>query len=197
MSQPGRGAVFLSAPAARAVEWVRRGVVPCHVLEHASWSVVVPAAGTSAAAAPYDDALTVLASRDVGSRLAPMIGLFLIDDVAAVTARASGRGPTRWALRGVDRAVVAGPNLPGLSPEHLHRVLGSGAPVRGVPVREVRNLWQRVDLAHDEWLVEVTAVLGLPGGRVLDGTDTDLGPVIPPAARSVTTFESVVKDVHQ
>ena len=46
-------------------------------------------------------------------------------------------------------------------------------------------------------LVEVTAVLGLPGGRVLDGTDTHLGPVIAPHARSVTGFESVVKDVHQ
>ncbi|WEV79311.1 hypothetical protein O9K63_05840 [Janibacter cremeus] len=197
MSTAGRGVVCLSATAASAADWVRRGVVPCHVLEHASWSVVVPARAASAAAAPYDDALTVLASRHVGPRLSPAIGLFRFDDVAVVTARAAGRAQTRWALRDADGRVVGGPDLPPLSPDDLHRALASGAPARRVPVREVRDLWRRGDLSHDEWLVEVTAVLGLPGGRVLDGTDTHLGPVIAPHARSVTGFESVVKDVHQ
>lgn len=197
MSQSGRGAVFLSAQVASAIEWVRRGVVPCHVLEHASWSIVVPAVGATDVAAPYDDALTVLASRYVGARLAPGIGLFHIDDTAVVTARAAGRGTTRWALRAADRAIVAGPQLPALSPADLHRALGSGAPTREVRVREVRDLWERTDLAHEEWLVEAATALGLPGARVLDGTDTDLGPIIRPGARSVTAFESVIKDVHQ
>ncbi|WP_435198840.1 hypothetical protein [Janibacter sp. GS2] len=197
MSQSGRGAVFLSTSVANAVEWVRRGVVPCHVLAHASWSTVVPAVGGTEVAEPYDDALTVLASRHVGARMAPAIGLFRIDDAAVVTARAAGRGSTRWALRSADRSIVAGPQLPRLTPEDLHRALGSGAPTREVPVREVRDLWRRTDLTHDEWLVEVATVLGMPGARVLAGTDTDLGPVIEPAARSITTFESVIKDVHQ
>ena len=78
MSQPGRGVVLLSASSARAVEWVRRGVVPCHVVEHSAWSIVVTASATSAAAQPYDDALTVLASRHAGPRLTPTIGLFVI-----------------------------------------------------------------------------------------------------------------------
>ncbi|WP_338747925.1 hypothetical protein [Janibacter alittae] len=197
MSTAGRGVVCLSATAASAADWVRRGVVPCHVLEHASWSVVVPARTASAAAAPYDDALTVLASRHIAPRLGPAIGLFHFDDVAVLTARAAGRAPTRWALRDSDGRVVGGPDLPRLTPEDLHRTLAGGATSRLVPIRQVRELWQRTDLAHDQWLVEVTAVLGLPAGRVLDGTDTHLGPVIAPHARSVAGFDSVVKDVHQ
>lgn len=197
MSQSGRGAVVLSAGAASAVEWVRDGVVPCHVLEHPSWSVVVPAVASTSVAAPYDDALMVLASRHIASRLAPAVGLFHIDDTAVLTARASGRGTTRWALRAADREIVAGPQLPPLTPARLHRVLGSAAPAREVPMREVRELWGRVDLPHEEWLVEAATVLGLPGARVLAGTDLDLGPVIQPGPRSVPAFESVIKDVHQ
>lgn len=197
MTQQGRGVVLLSASSARAVEWVRRGVVPCHVLEHSTWSIVVPATSSSAAAAPYDDALTVLAARHVPTAIAPSIGLLEIGDAAVITARAPGRSPIRWALRGADREVVRGPQLPPLTPESLHRTLAAGSGTREVPVREVRDLWTRADLTHLEWLVEATAVLGLPGGRVLDGSDTALGPVIAPNPRSVQDFESAVKDVHQ
>lgn len=190
--------MLLSASSARAVEWVRHGVVPCHVLEHSSWSIVVPATPGSAAAPPYDDALTVLASRHVASPMAPSIGLFEIGDAAIVTARAPGRSPVRWALRAADRAIVRGPQLPPLSPEDLHRTLATGAAAgaREVPIREIRGLFARTDLTHLEWLVEACAVLGLPAGRVLDGSDTALGPVIAPDARAVQAFESVVKDVH-
>ena len=88
MTQQGRGVVLLAASSASAVEWVRRGVVPCHVLEHSAWSIVVPATRASVTAAPYDDALALLASRHVGPRLTPSIGLFAMDDTAVVTARA-------------------------------------------------------------------------------------------------------------
>ncbi|GAA8848428.1 hypothetical protein DUHN55_26540 [Helicobacter pylori] len=196
MTQQGRGVVLLAAPAARAVEWVRSGVVPCHVLQHAAWSIVVPAASTSVTAAPYDDALTVLASRHAGPRLTPAIGLFVMDDTAVLTAR-SGRSPVRWALRSADREIVRGPRLPPLSPEDLHRTLAGNPAVREVPIREVRALWGRTDLTHVEWLVEVATVLGLPGSRVLDGADDSLGPVISPDESAVRAFESVVKDVHQ
>lgn len=197
MTQQGRGVVLLSASSTRAVEWVRRGVVPCHVLEHSTWSIVVPAAVKTAAAAPYDDSLTVLASRHVGSPLAPAIGLFEIDGASVITARAPGRSPIRWALRAADREVVRGPALPPLSPEDLHRALAGNSSARMVPIRHVRDLWARTDLTHLEWLVEAATVLGLPCARVLDGTDTTLGPVIAPDARSVSNFETVVKDVHQ
>ncbi|MDN5716378.1 MAG: hypothetical protein L0G89_04005 [Janibacter sp.] len=197
MTQQDRGVVLLSASSARAVEWVRRGVVPCHVLEHSAWSIVVPATSASAAAAPYDDALTVLASRHVPSPSAPAIGLFEIGDTAVITARAPGRSPTRWALRAADREIVRGPQLPPLSPEDLHRALATGSAALEVPIAGIRGLWTRSDLTHHEWLVEATAVLGLPAGRVLDGSDTELGPVIAPNPRSVQDFESAVKDVHQ
>ena len=176
MTQQGRGVVLLSASSARAVEWVRRGVVPCHVLEHSTWSIVVPATSSSAAAAPYDDALTVLAARHVPTAIAPSIGLLEIGDAAVITARAPGRSPIRWALRGADREVVRGPQLPPLTPESLHRTLAAGSGTREVPIRAVRDL---------------------SGGRVLDGSDTALGPVIAPNPRSVQDFESAVKDVHQ
>lgn len=192
----GTGVVLLAASAPAAVEWVRRGVVPCHVLEHPAWSVVTPADVRSATAEPYDDALTVLASRHVGPRLGPAIGLFVIDDTAVVTAQAPGwRAVKRWALRDRDRHLVRGPELPPLRPEDLHRVLGSTEPQRLVRFSEVVALWRRTDLTHLEWVVEATHVLGLPGGRVLDGSDDALGPRVDPDSRSVGAFESVVKDV--
>ena len=196
MTQQGRGVVLLAASSASAVEWVRRGVVPCHVLEHSAWSIVVPATRASVTAAPYDDALTLLASRHVGPRLTPSIGLFAMDDTAVVTTRA-GRSPARWALRAADREIVRGPRLPALTPEDLHRTLAGNPGAREVPIREVRALWGRTDLTHLEWLVEVGTVLGLPGGRALDGSDGALGPVISSAESAVRAFESVVKDVHQ
>ena len=196
MTQQGRGVVLLAASSASAVEWVRRGVVPCHVLEHSAWSIVVPATRASVTAAPYDDALTLLASRHVGPRLTPSIGLFAMDDTAVVTTRA-GRSPARWALRAADREIVRGPRLPALTPEDLHRTLAGNPGAREVPIREVRALWGRTDLTHLEWLVEVVTVLGLPGGRALDDSDGALGPVISPDESAVRAFESVVKDVHQ
>lgn len=198
MTDAGRGVVCLSASAASTADWVRRGIVPCHILEYSAWSVVVPASPLSAAPEPYDDALTVLAARHAGTRLCPVIGFFRFEDVAVITARAPGRGAvTRWALRAADGRVVAGAGLPRLTPAGLHRTLASGGPTREVAVRAVRDLWRRDDLSHDEWLVEAMAVLGLPGGRALDGTDPHLGPVIVPHSRSVSGFETAVKDVHQ
>ena len=149
MTQQGRGVVLLAASSASAVEWVRRGVVPCHVLEHSAWSIVVPATRASVTAAPYDDALALLASRHVGPRLTPSIGLFAMDDTAVVTARA-GRSPARWALRAADRYIVRGPRLPALTPEDLHRTLAGNPGAREVPIREVRALWGRTDLTHLE-----------------------------------------------
>ncbi|MEN3123215.1 hypothetical protein N5P18_13770 [Janibacter terrae] len=197
MTEPDRGVVLLSASSAAAVDWVRGGVVPCHVVEHPTWSIVVPATSATVTAAPYDDALTVLAARHTGARLAPAIGFFRIGDTAVVTARAPGRSPIRWALRAPDREIVRGPQLPPLAPEDLHRALSAGSGARLVPIREIRALWRRTDLTHLEWLDEAMTVLGLPGARLLDGSDTALGPVIAPDERAVSTFESVVKDVHQ
>lgn len=196
MTQQGRSVVLLSASSARAVDWVRRGVVPCHVLDHTAWSIVVPATVTTAAAPPYDDALTVLAARHAPTPIAPAIGLFAIDDAAVITARAPGRSPIRWALRAADREIVRGPHLPPLTPEDLHRALAGNPGAREVPIAAVRALWRRTDLTHREWLVEAATVLALPAAAILDGSDTDLGPVISPDERSVNVFESVVKDVH-
>lgn len=192
----GTGIVLLAASAVSSAEWVRRGVVACHVLEHPAWTVVTPADDRSATGEPYDDALTVLASRHVGPRIAPAIGLFVIDDAAVVTAQGGGwRAVKRWALRDRERRFVRGPELPPLRPEDLHRVLASTEPRRRVAMSDLTALWRRTDLTHLEWVIEATRVLGLPGGRVLDGTDDALGPRIAPDARSVGAFESVVKDV--
>ena len=51
MTQQGRGVVLLAASSASAVEWVRRGVVPCHVLEHSAWSIVGPGLASSSGSA--------------------------------------------------------------------------------------------------------------------------------------------------
>ncbi|GAB3115462.1 hypothetical protein GCM10027055_23350 [Janibacter alkaliphilus] len=193
----GVGLVLLSGGAARAAEWVRRGVVPCHVGEHPAWTMVTPASAVTAAAAPYDDALTLLASRHVGPRQSPTIGLFVIDDAAVITAQAAGwRTVRRWALRGVEREVRPGPELPALRPQDLHRVLASAAPQRRIRLAEITDLWRRTDLTQREWLVEAAQVLGLPGARVLSGQDPAPGPRIDPDPRAVGAFETVVKDVQ-
>lgn len=197
------GLVLLSGTAASAAEWVRGGVVPCHVAEHSGqtpWALVTPAVAGTAAQEPYDEALTLLAARHVGPRLAPTIGLFVLDGAAVLTAQGGGwRAVRRWALRDEQRRVVRGPDLPPLRPSDLHRVLATSAGARAgelVHVSEVERLWGRTDLTAREWVVEVTRVLRLPGGRVLDGTDAHPGPRVDPDARAVASFESVVKDVH-
>ena len=54
-------------------------VVASHVVPLPSWTAVVPAEPVSRALPPYDDALTVLASRPVAHRLRSAVGLFAID----------------------------------------------------------------------------------------------------------------------
>ncbi|WP_218002277.1 hypothetical protein, partial [Janibacter corallicola] len=131
--------------------------MPCHVVAHRAWTIVVPSAGRTAARPPYDDPARILSSRYVGSRLAPALGFFTEDSTAWVTARGPGRSRTRWALRDPDHVVMGGAGLPPLAPEHLHRVLGhaAGAGSRPVPLRALREVWGRTDLPHLDWLLEL------------------------------------------
>lgn len=190
--------MLVSGSTSTATDWVRRGVVPCHVATHPSWTVVSPAAPRTAVPEPYDDALTVLAARHVPTRLAPAIGLFAIGGAVVVTAQGPGwRAVKRWALRGRQREMVRGPDLPALRPEDLHRVLATASGQRLVHLSDVVALWGRSDLTDREWLVEATHVLGLPGGRVLDGSDDAPGPRIDPDRRAAGAFQSAVKDVSE
>ena len=199
MTRQGRGVVLLAGSPPKARAWVRGGVVPCHVVAHGAWTIVAPATGRTAARAPYDDPARILSSRHVGSRMAPALGFFVEDSAAWVTARGPGRSRTRWALRDPDHVVMGGDGLPPLAPEHLHRVLGhaAGAGSRPVPLRALHEVWARTDLPHLDWLLELLDVLGLPGGRLLEGSDPEPGPTIGPGPRTVAAFETAVKDAHQ
>lgn len=192
----GTGIVLLAGSQTAAREWVADGVLPCHVQAHGRWTVVSAASSSTLAAEPYDDGATLLASRHVPSRLSPSLGFHLVDDTAVVTAQGAGwRAVRRWALRGSGRRVIAGVDLPALRPPDLHRVLGAVSPERMTPVREVAAWMGREDLTHLEWLIDGLALLGLPGARTLEGSDPEPGELITPDPRSVSAFESVVKDV--
>src|SRR5699024_2586658 len=72
----------------------------------------------------------------------------------------------------------------------------AGAGSRPVPLRALREVWGRTDLPHLDWLLELLAVLGLPGGRLLEGGDPEPGPAIGPNPRAVAAFDGTGKDGH-
>ena len=110
----GRGVLLLRGEPDQVARWAARGVVASHVVPLPSWTAVVPAEPVSRVLPPYDDALTVLASRPVAHRLRAAVGLFAIDGRAIVTVQGEAwRAVQRWLVwvpgRGVSRPVRHGP----------------------------------------------------------------------------------------
>lgn len=172
--------------------WARRGVVPVTVAPLPGWTAVLPN-GPSLAGAPYDDALTVLAARHVSPKIGPALGFFAIGGRAVITVQTrSLRRRIRWVVWDPTRGIQRPPDLEVAPPSMLLRVAGGGSK------RELVEILAERHLAPHKLLAAVTAVLELPGGRLLidrGGVD-DLAGAIDrePSGAEVAYFEDAVRD---
>jgi hypothetical protein len=187
----GRGVLLLRGEPEHVARWAARGLVATRVVALPSWTAVLPAEPTSRASAPYDDALTVLASRPVAHRLRAALGLFAIDGRAVVTVQGQG-----W--RAVQRAVVWQPGrgatrAPGLRVARPGDLLtAAGAGTRGVS-SAVGTLLRDGSGDALGMLGELMTLLGLPGtGLLLDAEPTELGELVEPDHRVVARFDALM-----
>lgn len=187
-----RGLLLIGARSGRVVPWVRRGVVAARVIDLGRWTAVCPSESASRAAAPYDDALSVLAARPVRGRLRPALGFFVIADRAVVTAQPRGwRSPQRWMLFAPGRGLLHAPHLEELHPEELIRVAGRKGEDVAAPLRAV---FARRDAAPATWLVELVTALGLPGAGLLASGHVPSGDVVEPDWRNVVGFDALMAE---
>lgn len=189
------GLLLLRGAPPEVSDWVRKGVVPVTVAPLAGWTAVLPN-GHSRAEPPYDDALTMLAARHVPPRLGPAIGFFAIGGRGIITVQTrSLRRRIRWVVWDPVRGVVRPPDLALAPPPMLLRVAGGG------DRRELIEILEERHLAPHKLLAAVTAVLELPGGRLLvDPTEvSDIEGAIDrePLDREVAYFEDAVRDSVQ
>lgn len=189
---PSAGLLLLRGQLSEVVSWARRGIVPVAVAPLEGWTAVLPN-GDSHAAAPYDDALTVLAARRVPPRLRPALGFFVIDGRAVITAQERPRRRrAHWVVWEPERGLVRPPGLDIAPPSSLLRIAGAGSRSELVEIMLERHI------APARMLAAVVAVLGLPGPRLL--VDPAGGADLPgrverePGDRQVAWFEDAVRD---
>lgn len=187
--------LLLRASPPEVSAWVRKGVVPVTVAPLPDWTVVMPT-GDPFVGAPYDDSLTMLACRHVPRRLGPALGFFAIGGRGVITVQGrSRRRRVRWVVWEPERGVVRPAGLDLAPPSMLIRAAGGGDRAELVEILAERHL------APHKLLAATTAVLGLPGGRLLidpAGVD-DLEGAIDrePQEREVAYFEDAVRDSVQ
>jgi hypothetical protein len=175
----------------QVVRWAARGLVVSRVVPLPSWTAVVPAEAGSRAQPPYDDALTVLASRPVAHRLRSAVGLFAIDGRAVVTVQGPGwRALRRWLVWQPGRGATRAPGLQVARPGDL--LAAAGAATRGVGV-ELAALLRETRGEPLEVLGDLMRVLGLPGdGLLVDGPSRDTGELVEPDHRAVARFDALM-----
>ncbi|MDE9367482.1 hypothetical protein PZ938_17815 [Luteipulveratus sp. YIM 133132] len=185
------GLLLLQGEPRRVGSWVARGTVPAYVLPVGGWTAVV-AAGESAAKAPYDDGLTMLANRPVPHGFRGSVGFFSIDGRAVVVVQRRGwRTIPRWLVwepgHGAQR-------VHGLSPLRSSDLLD----VVGVAPEEtqtLRSLLRSTEGESLDLLRDLIDALALPAGRMLSGSGVPTQPdatLVTPGERDVARFERVV-----
>lgn len=188
-ARASRGLLLVSGEPARVAAWVRRGLVPCHVVPLGRWTAVVPAEPVSRTEPPYDDGAMVLASRPVPHRFRPALGFWAVDGraVATVTPRA-WRVTARWLVWEPGQGAVPAPGL------RLARALDLAAAVgRPGAGHDVARLVSRPAGGVDDLLLDLMELLDVPGGQLLGGPPEG-GAVVEPAARLVARFNARVAD---
>ncbi len=196
--RPLPSGLLLIRAATSAVEvWAARGVVPVDVapLEH-GWVVVVPATGRTAVEPPYDDPVVLLVNRPVPARMRPAIGLVVRGGEAVVCVAARGwRSGRRWLAWSPGEGLVPPGGLPVLSLPSL--VAASGVADPGA-LDALRAVGSDVAGAPRDFLVDLLAVLGLPGGPLLDGSalvgDDERCRRVLPDGRAVAGLEGAVHE---
>lgn len=160
-----RGLLLVSADPARAAAWVRRGLVACYVVPLAGWTAIVPAEPASRARPPYDDPVTLLASRPVPHRLRPALGFWATGGRAVATVAPRGwRTGLKWLVWQPGEGAVRAPGL------RLARIADlSMAAGRPASRAEVGAVVTQPGGDPDTVLVDLMAVLRLPGSGMLSG----------------------------
>ncbi|QGN57048.1 hypothetical protein [Nostocoides sp. HKS02] len=189
-ARDARGLLLVSGDPARVAAWVRRGLVACHVVPLGGWSAVVPAELASRARPPYDDAVTVLASRPVAARLRPALGFWSLDGRAVATVSPRGlRAGQRWLVWQPGEGPLDTPGLALARPGDLAAAAG-----RQVSRAEVAAVVSQARGDAGSMLVHLMQVLAVPGADLLDGLPAGSGDPVEPSAKAVGRFESRVAE---
>lgn len=172
--------------------WAAKSVVPVTVNRIGLHTVLIPR-GRSAVGAPYDNAATMCAARPAPIKLAPAIGLWVIDDRAVITVQSKHwRRRIRWVIWESALGMVRPPGVEIASPQQVLAAAGGGRREELVEMLGERHH------PPQRMLAAVANVLGLPGADVLldpgraqlwDGAHDH-----EPAEREVHFFEDAVKD---
>jgi hypothetical protein len=141
--------------------------------------------------APYDDALTIMASRPVAHRLRAALGLFAIDGRAVVMVQGQGwRAVQRWVVWQPGRGASRAPGLRAARPGDLLTAAGAGT--RGVSSAVGARLRDGSDDALG-MLGDLMALLGLPGsGLLVDAHPSAEGELVEPDHRVVARFDDLM-----
>jgi hypothetical protein len=188
----GRGLLLLRGEPGQVARWAARGLVASQVVPLPGWTAVVPAEPASRARPPYDDALTVLASRPVAHRLRSALGLFAVDGRAVVTVQSEAwRAVQRWLVWQPGRGLVRTPDLTPARPGDLVAAAHAGprgaGPQVGELLRDPRG--DALGLVDD-----LMAVLGLPGRELLHGGEPPAGQLVEPGGRGVAMFDALMSE---
>lgn len=187
----GRGVLLLRGEPEQVVRWAGRGLVATRVVPLPSWTAVLPAEPASRVQPPYDDALSVLASRPVTHRLRAAVGLFAIDGRAVVMVQGDAwRAVQRWLVWQPGRGASRAPGLRVARPGDLLAAAGAGT--RGVGA-ELGTLLRESRGDALGLLAELMRVLGLPGdGLLVEGPRPDQGELVEPDHRVVARFDALM-----
>lgn len=187
----GRGVLLLRGEPEHVARWAARGLVATRVVPLPSWTAVLPAEPTSRAMAPYDDALTVLASRPAAHRLRAALGLFAIDGRAVVMVQGPGwRAVQRWVVWEPDRGAARAPGLRVARPGDLLAAAGAGT--RGVSSAVSARLRDGSGDALG-MLGDLMTLLGLPGvGLLVHADPSGEGELVEPDHRIVARFDALM-----
>ncbi|KNX37382.1 hypothetical protein [Luteipulveratus halotolerans] len=185
------GLLLLQGDSRKVSSWVSRGTVPAYVVPVGGWTAVV-AAGESAAKAPYDDGLTMLANRPVPHGFRAAVGFFALRRRAIVVAHRRGwRTIPRWLVWEPGHGAVKVQDLSALRVRDLIEVVGLAHEESST----LRSLLRTREGEPMDLLRDLIDALGLPAGRMLGGsgvpTEAD-AVLVTPTERDVARFERVV-----
>lgn len=188
--------MLVKGTTAASARWLRRGLVAVRVVDLPGWTGVVVAQEMAESAAPYDGGLEVLAARPAPGRQRPSLGFLVIDGCAVVTVQPRGLSATqRWLVWDPVHGVTRTPALPGLPPDVLIEAAEAGnRATPGTVVETLRGPGTGALRAPLDVLVDLLHVLGLPGEELLVGGGQEQHELVAPAARSVRSFESMVRE---
>lgn len=173
--------------------WAAKGLVATRVVELDGWTAACAVEPESRVAAPYDNALSVLAARPLRRALRPGIGFFVIDGRAVVTVQQPRwrRQGHQWLVWSRGRGPLQTPRLSPVPPAHLVRV---ARPRRRPAPEDLEAALHTRDGSALDWLTALMDLLQLPGRDLLHDPDTPVGELVEPDWRSVMRFESLMTE---